>query len=168
MKETKFYEIDQNNSGGSFVTDDKLCHRLFIEADSYKEALRKAEDMGCYWDGVEEGMDCSCCGDRWHRPSEVNFDSIIKRYGGYPVDKFIDNMDDAASVFRGMYEGMEWHEEPKESKKYGSPYVEGVVKLRSVEDYAQVMANRYGWTSPDVRIFYKDGSVKEIFSHRDC
>jgi hypothetical protein len=39
-----------------------------------------------------------------------------------------------------------------------------VVKLNSIEDYAQVMADQYGWTSPDARIFYHDGRVKEIFS----
>lgn len=163
MKKTKFYAITQNNSGGSFVIDGKLCHRMFIEAESYNEAVRKAEGLGCYWDGVEDGMDCRCCGDRWYRPDEVNLDGIVKKYGGYPVNKFIHNMDDATSVFRRMYEGMEWHEEPKESKKYDSPYVEGVVKLRSVEDYAQVLANMYGWTTPDARIFYRDGSMKEIF-----
>jgi hypothetical protein len=163
MKETKFYEITQNNSGGSFVTDDKLCHRMFIEAESYKEAVRKAEDMGCYWDGVEDGMDCPCCGDRWYRPDEVNFAGIVKKYGGYPVSKFIYNMDDATSVLKGIYEGLEWHEEPKEIEKYSSPYVEGVVKLRSIEDYAQVVANMFGWEGIDSRIFYKDGSVKVIF-----
>jgi hypothetical protein len=25
------------------------------------------------------------------------------------------------------------------------------------------MANRYGWTTPDCRIYYKNGNVKEIF-----
>ena len=82
------------------------------------------------------------------------------------MSKFIYNMDDVTSVFKGMYEGMEWHEEPKESKKYGSPYVEGVVKLRSIEDYAQALANMYGWESIDSRIFYRDGSVK-VISCRD-
>lgn len=65
---TKFYDFDQNNSGGSFITNDKLCWKLFIEAETYDEAVNKAEELGCYWDGVEEGIDCSCCGDRWYKP----------------------------------------------------------------------------------------------------
>ena len=28
-----FYEFDQNNSGGHFTVNDKVCHRLFIEAE---------------------------------------------------------------------------------------------------------------------------------------
>lgn len=28
-----FYLFSQNNSGGSFIVNDKVCHRLFIEAD---------------------------------------------------------------------------------------------------------------------------------------
>ena len=43
-----FYLFDQNNSGGSFVLNDKLCHRLFIEADSAEEAVSIAENLGCY------------------------------------------------------------------------------------------------------------------------
>jgi hypothetical protein len=29
-KQLQFYEISQNNSGGSHIVDDKVCHRLFI------------------------------------------------------------------------------------------------------------------------------------------
>lgn len=60
-----FYGFNQNNSGGHFVVDDSLCHRLFIEADDKDEAISKAEELGCYWDGVDKGIDCPCCGDRW-------------------------------------------------------------------------------------------------------
>nr|DAQ95528.1 MAG TPA: hypothetical protein [Caudoviricetes sp.] len=35
-----FYLFNQNNSGGSFIVNDKVCHRLFIEADDGREALR--------------------------------------------------------------------------------------------------------------------------------
>jgi hypothetical protein len=49
---TKFYEFDQNNSGGSFVVNDKVCHRVIID---------KAETLGIHFDGWG---DCSCCGNR--------------------------------------------------------------------------------------------------------
>lgn len=68
----KFYEFSQNNSGGRFVADEKLCHRLFIEASSIEEAIRIAEGLGVYFGGVASGTDCECCGDRWSEP----FDSI--------------------------------------------------------------------------------------------
>lgn len=34
--------------------------------------------------------------------------------------------------------------------------------FNTVEEYAQYLANRYGMTEPDARLFYKDGRVVEI------
>ena len=45
---TYWYEFTQNNSGGSFVVDDKVCHRIYIEAENFKEAVAIAESLGCY------------------------------------------------------------------------------------------------------------------------
>lgn len=162
---SKFFEFSQNNSGGSFTVDEKLCHRLFIEADSYEEAVDKAENLGCYWNGVDEGMDCSCCGDRWHQPfGEIDLMKMdSNKDGGYPVGRFL-YKDDSVEKFKTDYSGMEWIEDPIEVEKYSSRYAQGRVKLQNIEDYARVMANLYGWTSPDARIFYKDGTVKDIFS----
>ena len=36
---TYWYEFNQNNSGGSFVVDDKVCHRIYIEAEDFREAV---------------------------------------------------------------------------------------------------------------------------------
>lgn len=33
----------------------------------------------------------------------------------------------------------------------------------SIEEYCQFLANGYGWTTPDIRIHYLDGTKKEIF-----
>ena len=114
----KYFEFSQNNSGGSFDVDDKLCHRLIIQAETEEQAVTKAEEMGVYFDGCQNGIDCNCCGDRWYSPSEVQIDKMAKVY-----------------------------------KK----------PMESIEDYAQFIANEYGWTTPDVRIFYADGKVTEIF-----
>lgn len=109
----KFFEFTQNNSGGMFVVDEKICHRLFIEADNEEVATQKAKKLGVYFDGVDRGMDCECCGDRWYGCDEVEF-----------------------------------------------PHSSGE---ESIEGVAQFYADRYGWTTPDARIFYEDGSVKEVF-----
>jgi hypothetical protein len=50
--------------------------------------------------------------------------------------------------------------------KYGSRRVIGRVKLDNIEQYAQILANLYGWTTPDARIFYLDGNVKEIHKNK--
>lgn len=57
-----FYTFYQNNSGGFFT---KPAHYVIVEADSAEEANAIAEQNGVYFDGVEEGIDCRCCGDRW-------------------------------------------------------------------------------------------------------
>lgn len=156
-----FFEISQNNSGGSFHVDDKVCHRLFIEADGVEDAISKAEDLGCYWDGCDSGYDCPCCGDRWHQPySAVDLDETNKKWGGYSVSKFTDI---SISEFKSLYPNSVWSTEPKKTIKYGSNYIEGVIRLDSIEQYAQIMAILYGWTKPDCRIFYKDGRVVEIY-----
>lgn len=61
-----FFTYSQNNSGGKFVIDDKVCHYVIIEADDYRFANILAEDLGIYFDGCDSGYDCSCCGDRWY------------------------------------------------------------------------------------------------------
>jgi predicted NAD-dependent protein-ADP-ribosyltransferase YbiA (DUF1768 family) len=106
-----FYEFNQNNSGGWFDVDDKLCHIVVIEADAYSEAKCKAEDIGIYFYGVDNERDCPCCGDRW--------------------DNYENKVD-----FK---------------------------EFKTLEEYYQFMANEYGKTLPDVRIFYKNGEVKEIY-----
>ena len=167
----KFYEYSQNNTGGSFVIDDKLCHRLFIEANSSSEADSIAEGLGCYWNGVDEGPDCPCCGDRWYGGHAVSLTNISgKQDGIYPVEEWVDRKkstpEEALETLKSRYSEFEWVKSPALKEKYGSPIIEGVVKLNSIEDYAQIVADQFGWTYPDARIFYRDGSVKEIFSHK--
>lgn len=113
-----WYKFSQNNSGGSFIVTDTLCHNVWIEADSLSIAVDQAKDLGVYFDGVSKGFDCDCCGDRWYEPWEAQ---------EFPV---------------------KW----SETKSF-----------ETVEEYAQYLADRYGWTSPDARLYYKDGTVKEIY-----
>lgn len=172
--ETKFYEFNQNNSGGGFDVDDKVCHRLFIEATSLDEAISKAENLGCYWNGVDNGMDCECCGDRWYEPSShVDLEEINKRWKGYEVSEYLSDRgkkeisdDDAIRELVSVYEGSEWLVAPKVDTPYGTRRVSGKIKLVSIEQYAQLMADLYGWTKPDCRIFYHDGSVKDVYSKK--
>ena len=58
----KFYTYNQNNSGGAFTDPAKY---VIIEADSPEEADERAEEHDLYFNGVDAGIDCKCCGDRW-------------------------------------------------------------------------------------------------------
>lgn len=81
----KFYSWDQNNSGGHFYVDENLSHRVVIEANTYKKAEVKAFKLGIYYDGVDEGLDCDCCGDRWYAGHELD-DRYLK---GKTLDEYL-------------------------------------------------------------------------------
>lgn len=169
---TKFYEVTQNNSGGSFDVDATVCHRLFIEANSENEADEIAENLGCYWNGVENDRDCSCCGDRWYGSIEVKLEDINTKWKGHEIYEWLDKKrgnvikDVAIQDLKSRYPGATWLSEPVLEEKYGSTRVIGRIGIDNIEQYAQVMADQYGWTRPDCRIFYKNGEVKEIFSKK--
>lgn len=163
-----FYGFDQNNSGGSFVINDKLCHRLFIEADSSEEAIAKAEELGCYWNGVDDGVDCPCCGDRWScyyvRPVDM------EKYNseGYAVSVYDNIYKNTEKQWQKEYGHYDVIEKPKYVSTKGLSFrrYEGKIRFKNIEEYAQFLANQYGWTTPDARIFYKDVTVKEIFVNK--
>lgn len=153
-----FYEFNQNNSGGVFHEDCKVCHRLFIEADNVTEAVSIAEELGCYWDGVDKGFDCPCCGDRWHIPYSCM--EIPQEYevGGYET-KTIKQWQDKYGSYKII-------KEPEYEKGFFGNQVSGKISFKDIEEYAQFLANEYGWTTPDIRIYYKNGTVKEIYTEK--
>lgn|SRR3990167_258957 len=67
-----FYQYDQNNSCGIFKVDDEMGIgvKVIIEEDNAVQANNKAEYVGLYFNGVNDGIDCQCCGDRWVYCSE--------------------------------------------------------------------------------------------------
>lgn len=151
-----FYEFNQNNSYGRFDVNENVCHILFIEADTYEDAKDKAEELGCYWNGVDNGIDCPCCGDRWYDGDEVD----IEKYAtdGYAVS--------ATNLQHWKEKCWKYNiiEKPKCIKRFSTTYYQGRISFKDIEEYAQYLANTDGWTAPDVRIFYKDGTIKEIFT----
>ena len=60
-----FYSFRQNNSGGSFVVDSDVDIHVIVEAPDESSALTAFECHRGYFDGVDKGLDCECCGDRW-------------------------------------------------------------------------------------------------------
>lgn len=60
-----WYTFSQNNSGGRFIVDDKVDAYVIIQAPDADTANQLAERIGIYFNGVFDGYDCQCCGDRW-------------------------------------------------------------------------------------------------------
>lgn len=62
-----FYTYNQNNSGGRFVENKRtgIGQYVIIEADTADDANYRAEQIGIYFEGTGDDIDCPCCGDRW-------------------------------------------------------------------------------------------------------
>jgi hypothetical protein len=70
----KLYEYSQNNTFGRF----EGSTRVYVEAESISAANAIATNkFGVYFNGVAEGRDCDCCGDRWYSPYELSL-SVLK------------------------------------------------------------------------------------------
>lgn len=73
-----FYEFRQNNTGGSFVGP----VLVIVEASSPAEANEIAQEKSSvYFDGIDQGYDCECCGDRWYRADECDGSDVPSEYG---------------------------------------------------------------------------------------
>jgi hypothetical protein len=122
-KTLKLFEYDQNNSGGTFIENDKLCHKVVIEAYDANEANEIAQTLGIYFNGCDDETDCPCCGDRWY---QAYADSYLK----FP---------------------MKWDQDQV---------------FKDEKEYLQHCADQWGWTVPDVRVYYKKKKTLEIFSKK--
>ena len=73
-----FYHYYQNNSFGKFIGP----RSVVIEADDHTEANTIAEANGLYFDGVAKDgeSDCPCCGDRWHRKTQLDGGDEVAKY----------------------------------------------------------------------------------------
>lgn len=66
MKQTievdlKWYELDQNNSGGYFIRNEDVRSTVLIQAISPEDAEARASSIISGYTSY-----CECCGERWH------------------------------------------------------------------------------------------------------
>jgi hypothetical protein len=78
-----FFKFRQKNNGGSFDGPEFII----IEAPDADAANEIALQHDIYFDGVEEEMDCPCCGDRWS-PAWGKGDKKPTIYGN-PAEEYI-------------------------------------------------------------------------------
>jgi len=77
-----FYTFTQNNSGGFDIRNDYISEYVIVEGDDYSDIIHRALDVGIYFNGVRENIDCECCGDRWSKPSDDDdLDTVPAVYG---------------------------------------------------------------------------------------
>ncbi|WP_427050423.1 DUF7296 family protein [Paenibacillus sp. TC-CSREp1] len=86
-----FYTFSQNNSGGFFDVDNRVCEYVIVEADSAQEANERAEGVGIYFNGCDTGDDCECCGDRWYAQWDDTDGNAVPSIYGTPVSEMTAN-----------------------------------------------------------------------------
>lgn len=89
-----FFTFHQTDSGGSFVADldDGIAEYVIIEAANADAANDKAERIGLYFNGMRDGHDCPCCGDRWSRVGVFDANPTPLIYGLPPREGLGDSL----------------------------------------------------------------------------
>ena len=147
----KWYEFSQNNSGGDFVEDENLGKYVFIQADNKSKAIEKAEEIGIYFDGCNSGIDCSCCGDRWHTPDELKFPY---RYGTLSLNEAMATAKEYGIDFdKTTWRYMGTHE--PDPNRYD-------LIFKTVEEYAKYLIKGYKFMSVCARIHFENGTILQI------
>lgn len=106
-KKLKWFMYNQNNSGGWF--DEEVGHYVLVQAHDPDEADSIAENYGIYFDGIEAGYDCECCGDRWSRAWNDGEDE--PRIYGTLAEEYVDAWKDDPVVL------IEYNKEPNRLKQ---------------------------------------------------
>lgn len=111
----KWFTFSQNNSGGSFRIDQSagIAHFVIVQAENVEDAAHRAEGFGVYFNGVANGCDCACCGDRWSMPWEDGSD--MPQIYGQTVEAFMASklfMRDCVAIHFADGD-MHWVESPK-------------------------------------------------------
>jgi hypothetical protein len=111
----KFYTFIQNNSGGHFSVNDRICEYVIIEAIDADDANMRAENIGIYFNGCENGRDCDCCGDRWNFQYNDDGNDVPSIFGT-PVTKTYTSWYRSGCIIHyldGRVEKVTFEEEPK-------------------------------------------------------
>ena len=74
-----FYTFNQNNSGGVFHRNDNVDELVVIEANSATQANDIAQEIGIYFDGAGDCLEC--CGHRWQSVSQLDGTTFPSLYG---------------------------------------------------------------------------------------
>jgi hypothetical protein len=93
----KWYEFDQNNSGGRYTEDDNNAQLVCIQAPNAEEANRIMRDR----------LDlnyCDCCGERYSSIWSDAEGSPVPSYGGQPLPE-ADSWRSTTSVRLHYYDG---------------------------------------------------------------
>ena len=104
----KWFPFFQNNPSGIFFVDANLDKTVFIQAGSADEANQIAQSKGIYFDGVADGTDCSCCGDRWRRQDDDCDGTDVPCRFGSPVENW-DICVERNNGFGGCNDRMRFH-----------------------------------------------------------
>lgn len=78
--QARFFTFDQNNSGGYFTGP---AIDVVVEARTADEANARAEDLGLYFDGAGDCIEC--CGYRWSEQYDDDDGTEVPSKYGEPI-----------------------------------------------------------------------------------
>ena len=85
LAKLKWFTFHQNNSGGHFTVDNDVDTKVIVQAHNADEANELAQRVGIYFGGVDDGIDCECCGDRWSTIWSNDEGTDVPSIYGHPV-----------------------------------------------------------------------------------
>jgi hypothetical protein len=77
---------------------------------------------------------------------------------------FLNHLLDEVEVSNG-YSNYDIVKKP-EIIKNPSRCISGKIRIKNIDEYCQYYADEYGWTVPDIRVYFYDGKVKEYFTKK--
>jgi hypothetical protein len=95
---SKWYEFDQNNSGGYFHKDDFVSELVYVQAMNSDQAM---DIMHGLIDKSDSWGYCECCGERWNFYGVEGYD--VPMHYGKEVAKGVDLFSiDGYILFHGL------------------------------------------------------------------
>lgn len=156
---TKFYELLQKKTCGFWETDDNVCYRIIIEAKNKKQATSILTSMI----GIQDNP-CPKCGYRWliENINVIDLEKIKKEGYNAIVYSHFPNVEERWFKQYGEYPKIT---EPTWKALGGTVMFNGIIYFETIEQYCLFMTNEQGciYTTPDTRIYFLDGTKKEIF-----
>ena len=135
---TKYYQYIQNNTGGGYTMSEKqgIAQYVIVEAISASHADARAEDIGLYFNGCENGEDCQCCGDRWYEAREYNAADTPMIYEQTVQDYIDKNKGECCYIhyLDGSFERIVSGTEPKEKEDFLAEYYGDSLEARKMCD----------------------------------
>lgn len=162
IKNTKFYEFNQNNSGGIYDVTEDVTSVVIIEAYTEQQAVEILEPMI-----EDQSASCRCCGERWNtsyvEEVNLNYEWEVKTY--YTSEK---TEQETEEEWYRLYGNLPYKVKPTKQQKNSYFVFTTNIIMETIEQYAQFMCNNFGNSvdkgKPELILHYFGGTKKLFYT----